>query len=53
MVDERIYEMFRDIGRAACQAMVDLAEKRRPRGIVNPQVLERRGFQEKWERICK
>ena len=45
-------EMFRDIGRAACQGMVDLAQKRRPRGIVNPQVLESRGFQEKWERVC-
>jgi phosphoglycerate dehydrogenase-like enzyme len=45
-------EMFRDIGRAACQGMVDLSQKRRPRGIINPQVLESRGFQEKWERIC-
>jgi hypothetical protein len=44
--------MFRDMGRAACQGMVDLSLKRRPRGIVNPQVLESGGFQEKWERIC-
>ena len=41
MIDERIYEMFRDIGRAACQAMVDLSLKRTPRGIVNPEVLQR------------
>lgn len=45
-------EMFRDIGRAACQGMVDLSLKRAPRGIVNPEVLERPGFQRKWERIC-
>jgi phosphoglycerate dehydrogenase-like enzyme len=45
-------EMFRDIGRAACQGMVDLSQKRRPRGIINPQVLESREFQEKWDRIC-
>jgi phosphoglycerate dehydrogenase-like enzyme len=45
-------EMFRDIGRAACQSMVDLSLKRTPRGIVNPDVLQRPGFQRKWERIC-
>ena len=44
-------EMFRDIGRAACQALVDLALGRRPRGVVNPQVLERPGFQQKWARL--
>ena len=38
-------EMFRDIGRAACQGMVDLSLKRTPRGIVNPEVLHRPGFQ--------
>jgi phosphoglycerate dehydrogenase-like enzyme len=46
------HEMFRDIGRAACQVMVDLVERCVPRGIVNPQVLEQRGFQEKWKRVC-
>ncbi len=45
-------EMFRDIGRAACQGMVDVSLKRKPRGIVNPEVLERPGFQGKWSRIC-
>jgi phosphoglycerate dehydrogenase-like enzyme len=45
-------EMFRDIGRAACQGMVDLSLKRVPRGVVNPEVLERPGFKSKWERIC-
>jgi phosphoglycerate dehydrogenase-like enzyme len=45
-------EMFRDIGRTACQGMVDLSLKRAPRGIVNPDVLDRPGFQRKWARIC-
>jgi phosphoglycerate dehydrogenase-like enzyme len=45
-------EMFRDIGRTACLGMVDLSLKRTPRGIVNPEVLERPGFQRKWARIC-
>lgn len=45
-------EMFRDIGRTACQGMIDLSLKRRPRGIVNPEVLDRPGFQRKWERLC-
>jgi phosphoglycerate dehydrogenase-like enzyme len=45
-------EMFRDIGRAACQGMVDLSLKRTPRGIVNPEVLQSPGFQRKWDRLC-
>jgi phosphoglycerate dehydrogenase-like enzyme len=44
-------ELFRDIGRAVCQGMVDLSQGKRPRGVVNPQVFERRGFQEKWARL--
>lgn len=45
-------ELFRDIGRAACQVMVDLSLGRRPCGVVNREVLERPGFQEKWKRLC-
>jgi len=45
-------EMFRDMGRAACQGMIDLSYGQRPRGIVNPQVLEQPGFRRKWERAC-
>jgi phosphoglycerate dehydrogenase-like enzyme len=45
-------ELFRDIGRAACQGMLDLSERRKPRGVLNPQVFERPGFVEKWKRIC-
>jgi len=44
-------ELFRDIGRAVCQGMLDLSLGKRPRGVVNPQVLDRQGFQEKWTRI--
>jgi phosphoglycerate dehydrogenase-like enzyme len=44
-------ELFRDIGQAACQGMVDLSLGRRPRAVVNPEVLARPGFKAKWERI--
>jgi phosphoglycerate dehydrogenase-like enzyme len=44
-------ELFRDIGRAACQGMIDLAVGVRPRGVVNPQVFEQPGFQKKWQRL--
>ena len=46
-------ELFRDIGRAACQGLLDLAAGRRPRGVVNPEVFDRPGFQEKWQRVCE
>lgn len=45
------HEMFRDIGRAACQGMVDLSLGKRPRGVVNSEVFDRPGFQAKWERL--
>jgi phosphoglycerate dehydrogenase-like enzyme len=44
-------ELFRDIGRAVCTGMLDLAEGRVPRGVVNREVLERPGFQAKWKRL--
>lgn len=44
-------ELFRDIGRAACQGMLDLAAGHRPRGVVNPEVFDRPGFQAKWDRL--
>jgi len=44
-------ELFRDIGRAASQGMIDLANGTRPRGVVNPEVFERDGFQKKWSRF--
>jgi phosphoglycerate dehydrogenase-like enzyme len=45
------HELFRDIGRAVCQGMVDLSLGRRPRGVVNPAVLERDDFRRKWDRL--
>jgi phosphoglycerate dehydrogenase-like enzyme len=44
-------ELFRDIGKAACRGMLDLAQGRRPSGVVNPEVFERTGFQAKWQRL--
>jgi phosphoglycerate dehydrogenase-like enzyme len=46
------HELFRDIGRTALGSVVELARGRRPsRGIVNPEVFARPGFQEKWRRL--
>jgi len=44
-------ELFRDIGRAACQVMVDLSIGKRPRGVLNPELFERPAFQAKWKRF--
>jgi phosphoglycerate dehydrogenase-like enzyme len=44
------HELFRDIGRAAFQGMIELAAGRPPRGMINPEVLQRPGFQRKWRR---
>ena len=46
-------ELFRDIGRAACGGMLDLSLGKVPRGVVNPRVLDRPGFREKWARLCR
>jgi phosphoglycerate dehydrogenase-like enzyme len=44
-------EMFRDIGRTVCRAMLDLSLGRRPGGIVNHEVFDRPSFQVKWRRL--
>jgi phosphoglycerate dehydrogenase-like enzyme len=44
-------ELFRDIGRTACRAIIALSQRERPSGVVNPEVFERPGFQEKWMRL--
>lgn len=44
-------ELFRDIGRVACGSMLELAQGRRPDGVLNPEVFERPSFQEKWRRL--
>jgi phosphoglycerate dehydrogenase-like enzyme len=45
------HELFRDIGRMVCQGMVDLSLGNIPRGVVNPEVFEQEGLQEKWARL--
>lgn len=45
------HELFRDIGHMACQSMLDLAEGRRPAGVLNPELFDRPSFLEKWSRI--
>lgn len=47
------HELFRDIGTMACQGMVELSMGRVPRGVVNPEVLDRATFQEKWDRLVR
>lgn len=44
-------ELFRDIGRTACQSMLDLSLGRRPVGVLNPELFERASFRKKWSRI--
>jgi len=44
-------ELFRDIGRVACQSMLDLSLGRRPNGVLNRELLERDSFRTKWQRI--
>ncbi len=44
-------ELFRDIGRTACQSMLDLSQGRRPHGVVNRDLLDSPEFQEKWFRL--
>jgi phosphoglycerate dehydrogenase-like enzyme len=46
-------ELFRDIGRAVCRGMIDLSEGRVPRGVVNPEVLDRPTFRAKWKRLTE
>src|SRR5437016_4242381 len=44
-------ELFRDIGRAACQVMVDLSLGAKPQGVLNPEVFDRPAFKAKWARL--
>ena len=44
-------ELFRDIGRAACQVIVDLSLGQEPRGVLNPELLGRASFKTKWRQI--
>ena len=43
-------ELFRDIGKTACQSMLNLSLGKRPEGVVNPEVFESLSFNQKWSR---
>ncbi|HTI51310.1 MAG TPA: phosphoglycerate dehydrogenase [Planctomycetaceae bacterium] len=43
-------ELFSEIGRTVCEALVDLSHGKEPTGVVNPEVLDRPGFRQKWSR---
>ena len=46
------HELFRDIGRAACRALLALSRGEKPgAGILNPEVFDRPGFRAKWSRF--
>jgi len=44
-------ELFRDIGRTACQNMYSLSIGCRPIGVLNPELFARESFREKWARV--
>lgn len=44
-------ELFRDIGRTACQSLLDLSLGKRPHGVLNPELFDMPTFREKWDRI--
>ncbi len=44
-------ELFRDIGRTACQSMLDLSLGLRPQGVLNPQLFTQERFRTKWAQI--
>ena len=44
-------ELFRDIGQMACESALAVTRGEVPRGVVNAEVLQRDGFQEKLARL--
>lgn len=44
-------ELFRDIGRTACQSMLDLSLGKRPTGVLNPELFDKPSFLQKWSSI--
>jgi hypothetical protein len=43
--------MFRDIGRTACQSMLDLSLGQWPHGVLNPELKSNPEFLAKWQRV--
>jgi phosphoglycerate dehydrogenase-like enzyme len=44
-------ELYRDIGRVACQGFLDVLQHKPPHGVVNREVLDKPSFQSKWRRL--
>ena len=44
-------ELFRDIWRALCKGMIDLSLGKRPKGVVNPEILDRPSYRRKLDRL--
>lgn len=44
-------ELFRDIGRTACQSLLDLSQGNCTQGVVNPELFDSATFNDKWSRI--
>ncbi|MCA9212046.1 MAG: dehydrogenase [Planctomycetales bacterium] len=45
------HELFRDIGRTACQSLLDVSNGTKPTGVVNPELFQKQEFIDKWRRI--
>jgi phosphoglycerate dehydrogenase-like enzyme len=45
-------ELFRDLGRVACQQAIDLSNGKIPIGVVNKAVLDKPGFRSKIARYA-
>ena len=46
-------ELFRDIGRTACQSVLDVSKGKRPHGVLNPELFELASFRSKWARVTE
>jgi phosphoglycerate dehydrogenase-like enzyme len=44
-------ELFRDIGRTVSAGLLAMSNGQKPKGLVNPEVLQRPGFIQKWNRL--
>ncbi len=46
-------ELFRDIGRTVSAGLLAFSHRQKPKGVVNPEVFQRPGFIEKWQRVTE
>jgi phosphoglycerate dehydrogenase-like enzyme len=45
------HEILRDMGRVSCSGIAAIASGRRPNHVINPEVFDHPGFQQKWKRL--